>query len=216
MKKILIVDDDGEFRNYLMEVLKEEGYQIDSASSAKEAYALLNAVEFDIVLLDYLMPKQSGVDAISEIKRLRPKVKVIMVTAFASIEHAIDAIKRGATDYISKPFKIDNLLLTLRRVLEEAKFDEGMKKMDLDQTLSTLASPIRRNILKLLRDREETRLMEITRELGIEDHTKVVFHLKMLKEAGIIDQSKGKAYFLSKEGLRMIECLKTLEQYLTP
>jgi len=216
MKKILIVDDDGAFRNYLMEVLKEEGYQIDSASSAKEAYALLNAVEFDIVLLDYLMPKQSGVDAISEIKRLRPKVKVIMVTAFASIEHAIDAIKRGATDYISKPFKIDNLLLTIRRVLEEAKFDEGMKKMDLDQTLSTLASPIRRNILKLLRDREETRLMEITRELGIEDHTKVVFHLKMLKEAGIIDQSKGKAYFLSKEGLRMIECLKTLEQYLTP
>ena len=216
MKKILIVDDDGEFRNYLMEVLKEEGYQIDSASSAKEAYALLNAVEFDIVLLDYLMPKQSGVDAISEIKRLRPKVKVIMVTAFASIEHAIDAIKRGATDYISKPFKIDNLLLTIRRVLEEAKFDEGMKKMDLDQTLSTLASPIRRNILKLLRDREETRLMEITRELGIEDHTKVVFHLKILKEAGIIDQSKGKAYFLSKEGMRMIECLKTLEQYLTP
>ena len=216
MKKILIVDDDGEFRNYLMEVLKEEGYQIDSASSAKEAYALLNAVEFDIVLLDYLMPKQSGVDAISEIKRLRPKVKVIMVTAFASIEHAIDAIKRGATDYISKPFKIDNLLLTIRRVLEEAKFDEGMKKMDLDQTLSTLASPIRRNILKLLRDREETRLMEITRELGIEDHTKVVFHLKMLKEAGIIDQGKGKAYFLSKEGMRMIECLKTLEQYLTP
>jgi len=216
MKKILIVDDDREFRDHLIEVLKEEGYQIESASSAKEAYALLSAVEFDIVLLDYLMPKQSGVDAISEIKRLRPKVKVIMVTAFASIEHAIDAIKRGATDYISKPFKIDNLLLTLRRVLEEAKFDEGMKKMDLDQTLSTLASPIRRNILKLLRDREETRLMEITRELGIEDHTKVVFHLKMLKEAGIIDQGKGKAYFLSKEGMRMIECLKTLEQYLTP
>jgi len=216
MKKILIVDDDREFRDHLIEVLKEEGYQIESASSAKEAYALLSAVEFDIVLLDYLMPKQSGVDAISEIKRLRPKVKVIMVTAFASIEHAIDAIKRGATDYISKPFKIDNLLLTIRRVLEEAKFDEGMKKMDIDQTLSTLASPIRRNILKLLRDREETRLMEITRELGIEDHTKVVFHLKMLKEAGIIDQSKGKAYFLSKEGMRMIECLKTLEQYLTP
>ena len=216
MKKILIVDDDREFRDHLIEVLKEEGYQIESASSAKEAYALLSAVEFDIVLLDYLMPKQSGVDAISEIKRLRPKVKVIMVTAFASIEHAIDAIKRGATDYISKPFKIDNLLLTLRRVLEEAKFDEGMKKMDIDQTLSTLASPIRRNILKLLRDREETRLMEITRELGIEDHTKVVFHLKMLKEAGIIDQGKGKAYFLSKEGMRMIECLKTLEQYLTP
>jgi len=216
MKKILIVDDDGEFRNHLIGVLKEEGYQTESAASAKEAYALLKAVEFDIVLLDYLMPKQSGADALYEIKRLRPRIKIIMITAFASIEHAIDAIKRGATDYISKPFKIDYLLLTLRRVLEEAKFDGGMKKMDLDQTLSTLASPIRRNILKLLRDREDVRLMEITRELGIEDHTKVVFHLKMLKEAGVIDQDKGKAYFLSKEGMRMIECLKTLEQCLAP
>ncbi len=216
MKKILIVDDDGEFRNHLIEVLKEEGYQIDAASSAKEAFALLSTGEFDVVLLDYLMPKQSGVDALSEIKRLRPKIKVIMITAFASIEHAIEAIKRGANDYISKPFKIDHLLLTIRRVLEEAKFEEGMKKIDLDQTLSALASPIRRNILKLLRDREDMHLMEITRDLGIEDHTKVVFHLKMLKAAGVIDQGKGRAYFISKEGIRMIECLKTLEQYLTP
>src|SRR3989337_4319047 len=114
MKKILIVDDDGEFRNHLIEVLKEEGYQIDSASSAKEAYEKLSAVEFDIVLLDYLMPKQSGVDALHEIKRLRPKIKVIMVTAFASIEHRIEAIKRGATDHISNPFTIYNILLTIQ------------------------------------------------------------------------------------------------------
>jgi len=216
MKKILIVDDDREFRNHLIEVLKEEGYRMDSASSTKEAYEKLSAVEFDIVLLDYMMPKQSGIDAIYEIKRLRPKIKVIMITAFASIENAIDVIKKGASDYISKPFKIDNLLLAIRRVLEEAKFEEGVKKMDLDHTLGTLASPIRRNILKLLRDREDIHLMEITRDLGIEDHTKVVFHLKMLKEAGIIDQGKGRTYFLSKEGIRMIECLKTLERFLTP
>ena len=216
MKKILIVDDDREFRNHLIEVLKEEGYRMDSASSTKEAYEKLSAVEFDIVLLDYMMPKQSGIDAIYEIKRLRPKIKVIMITAFASIENAIDVIKKGASDYISKPFKIDNLLLAIRRVLEEAKFEEGVKKMDLDHTLGTLASPIRRNILKLLRDREDIHLMEITRDLGIEDHTKVVFHLKMLKEAGIIDQGKGGTYFLSKEGIRKIEGLKTLERFLTP
>jgi predicted transcriptional regulator len=58
--------------------------------------------------------------------------------------------------------------------------------------------------------------MEITRDLGIEDHTKVVFHLKMLKEADIMDQNQGRAYFLTKEGLRMIECLRILEQYLIP
>jgi DNA-binding response OmpR family regulator len=215
MKKILIVDDDGEFRRHLIEVLKEE-YQVDDASSATEAYEKLGTGDFDIVLLDYMMPKQNGIDALYEIKRLRPKTKVIMITAFASIENAIDVIKKGASDYISKPFKIDNLLLAIRQVLEEAKFEEGMKKLDIDRTLSALASPIRRNILKLLRGRGDIHLMEITRHLQIEDHTKVVFHLKMLKEADIIDQSKGRTYFLTKEGIRMTECLKTLEQYLIP
>ena len=216
MKKILIVDDDEEFRGHLVEFLSGAGYQPDCASSAIEACEKLSDQEFDIVLLDYMMPKKSGIDALFEIKRLRPKIKVIMITAFSSIENAIDAIKKGASDYISKPFKIDNLLLTIRRILEEAKFEEGMKELDMDRTLSTLANPIRRSILKLLRDRKDTHLMEITRELGIEDHTKVVFHLKMLKEAGIINQSRGRTYFLTQEGERMIECIKTLEQYLTP
>jgi len=216
MKKILIVDDDRELREHLAEVLKEGGYRTKSAASAEEAYEKLSSEDFDIVLLDYMMPKQSGIDALYQIKRLMPKTKVIMITAFASVENAIDAIKKGASDYISKPFKIDNLLLTIRRVLEEAKFEEGIKKLDIDRTLSTLANPIRRNILKLLRDREDIHLMEITRDLGIEDHTKVAFHLKMLKEADIIDQNQGRAYFLTKEGLRMIECLRILERYLIP
>jgi len=216
MKKILIVDDDAEFRGHLIEVLTGEGYQPDCAASAKEAGEKLISAEFDIVLLDYMMPKQNGIDALFEIKRLRPRIKVIMITAFSSIENAIDAIKKGASDYISKPFKIDNLLLTIRRILEEVKFEEKMKELDMDRTLSTLANPIRRSILKLLRNRENTHLMEITRDLGIEDHTKVVFHLKILKEAAIIDQSQGRTYFLTQEGEKMIECLKTIEQYLTP
>ncbi len=216
MKKILIVDDDTELKDHLAEVLREDGYQTQSASSAKEAYEKLSLEEFDIVLLDYMMPKKSGIDALIEIRGLRPKVKVVMITAFASIENAIEAVKKGASDYISKPFKIDNLLLTIRRVLEEAKFEEGIKKLDIDRTLSTLANPIRRNILKMLRDKDDIHLMQITRDLGIDDHTKVVFHLKMLKEANIIDQNRGRAYFLTKEGQRMIECLKTVEQYLRP
>lgn len=216
MKKILIVDDDMEFKEHLAEVLRGDGYQTQSASSAKEAYEKLSMEEFDIVLLDYMMPKKSGIDTLIEIRGLRPKAKVVMITAFASIENAIEAIKKGASDYISKPFKIDNLLLTIRRVLEEAKFEEGIKKLDIDRTLSTLANPIRRNILKMLRDRDDIHLMEITRDLGIDDHTKVVFHLKMLREADIIDQNQGRAYFLTKAGQRMIECLNTLEQYLRP
>jgi len=209
------VDDDAKFRRHLIEVLTGEGYHIDCASSAMEACALLDREEFDVVLLDYMMPKKSGIDALGEIRGLRPRAKVIMITAFASVENAVDAVKRGASDYIAKPFKIDHLLLTIRRVLEEARFEEGIKELDIDRTLSTLANPVRRNILKTLRDREDFHLMEITRDLGIEDHTKVIFHLKMLKEAGIIEQGRGRGYSLSKEGKRMLECLKTVEQHLT-
>lgn len=214
MKKILVVDDDAEFRSHVIDVLKGEGYQTDSASSAKEAIAKNEAQEFDVVLLDYMMPKKSGIDALLEMRKHRPKTKVIMITAFATVENAVDAIRKGASDYISKPFKILELLTTIRRVLEETKFEESIKKLDFDQALSSIASPIRRNILKLLHAREQMRLMEITRELGIEDHTKVVFHLKILKEAGILEQDDEKNYSLTKEGMKTLDCLKTIETML--
>jgi DNA-binding response OmpR family regulator len=214
MKKILIVDDDAELRANLIEVLKGAGYQAESAASAKEGVAMIEAQKFDIVLLDFMMPKMSGIDALLTMRRLRPTTKVIMITAFATIENAVDAVKKGASDYISKPFKIESLLTTIRRVLEEAKFETCKNNPDFDQTLSSLASPIRRNILKLLHAREKMRLMEITRELGIDDHTKTVFHLKILKEAGIIEQDNEKSYSLAKEGMKTLTCLQTLENHL--
>lgn len=214
MKKILIVDDDAEFRLNLTEVLTGAGHQTESAASAKEAIARSEAGEFDIILLDFMMPKMNGIDSLLTLKRVQPKAKVIMITAFATVENAVYAMKRGASDYISKPFKIEALLTTIRRVLEEAKFEASANNLDFDRTLSSLANPIRRNIIKLLHARENMRLMEITRELGIDDHTKVIFHLKLLKEAGIIEQDKGKSYCLAKEGTKTIDCLRMLENYL--
>lgn len=216
MKRILIVDDDREFRSNLSEVLKDAGYDADEAQSARQAIEKMGDNEFDVVLLDFMMPKMSGMDALLELRKIQPRTKVIMITAFATVENAVDAIKKGASDYISKPFKIDELLTTIRRVLEEARFEEGRKKLDFDDTLSSLGNPIRRNILRLLCTKEVMRLMEITRDLGIDDHTKVVFHLRILKEAGIIEQNSDKLYSLTKEGATTLNCLKTLENYLSP
>jgi DNA-binding response OmpR family regulator len=214
MKKILIVDDDAEFRLNLTEVLTGAGYQTESAASASEAIAKIEAQEFDVILLDFMMPKMNGIDSLLTLRRLRPNAKVIMITAFATVENAVDAMKRGASDYIAKPFKIEALLTTIRRVLEEAKFEACVNNLDFDRTLSSLANPIRRNIIKLLHARENMRLMEITRELGIDDHTKVIFHLKLLKEAGIVQQNNEKLYSLAKEGTKTIDCLRMLENYL--
>ena len=214
MKKILIVDDDAEFRSYLIDFLKEEGYETDSASTAMEALAKCGEREFNVVLLDFMMPGMSGIDALLELRKQHPRTKVIMITAFASIENAVDAIRRGASDYVSKPFKIQELLTTVRRVLEEAKFEESLKKLDFSQALNSMANPIRRNILRMLQTNGPLRLMEITRKLDIDDHTKVVFHLKILREAGIIEQDREKLYTLSKEGMKTLECLKAMEHLL--
>jgi len=215
MKKVLIVDDDAELRSTLSEILKGAGYHIDEASSGKEAIEKMASKDFDIALLDLMMPKMNGIETLTELKKITPKTKVIMITAFATVENAVDAIKKGASDYISKPFRIEELLTTIRRVIEEGRFEEGITKLDLDYTLSSLANPIRRNILRLLNSRKSMRLMELVRELGIDDHTKVVFHLKVLKESGIIEQDTDKSYSLTEEGERILSGLKILENYLS-
>ncbi|MCM0080882.1 response regulator [Geomonas sp. Red32] len=215
MKTILVVDDDAEIRGHLLDLLQGEGYGCESAGSVKEALAFCRQRDFDVILLDHLMPGGTGIDALAELRRALPKAKIIMITAFATVENAIEAIRKGAADYLSKPFKVPELLTTIRKVLEEAKFEDGIRCLAIDQTLSALASPIRRNILKLLHQGEQVRLMEITRALGIDDHTKVVFHLRILKEAGVIEQHEDKSYLLTREGLRVMDCLKTLEQILS-
>lgn len=215
MKKILIVDDDAELRANLSEILKGAGYYTDEAPTGKDAIAKATAEDFDIALLDLMMPRMSGIDVLTEIKKVRPGTKIIMITAFATVENAVDAIKKGASDYISKPFKIETLITTIRRVIEEARFEEGIKKLDFDYTLSSLSSSIRRDIIRLLNARTTMRFAKIVRELGIEEeHTKVAFHLKMLKEAGIIEQDKEKSYLLTKEGIKIMDCLKILESHI--
>ena len=213
MKKILIVDDDADLRITLSEILKEAGYYVDNASSGSEAIEKAATEAFDIVLLDVMMPEMNGIDVLKELRKIRPKTRVIMITAFATVKSAVDAIKRGASDYISKPFNIDELLAIIGQVLEEARFEEGIKKSDVEHALSALSNPLRRTILQLLYSGTNMRLKEITKELNMPyEHTKVVFHLKALKEAGLINQDKEKSYALTKEGEKALDLLNVFEK----
>ncbi len=216
MDKILIVDDDDELRENLSEILSSRGFQVEEASSGEDAIKKASTDQFDIVLLDLMMPGIGGMDVLTELRKVKPRTKVIMITAFATIDNAVEAIKKGASDYISKPFQIENLDVTIRRVLEESKFDVSAKNLGLDYTLSSLTNYIRREIIKLLHINKSLHLMKITRALEIEDHTKVVFHLKMLRESELIKQDKEKAYSLTKEGENALDCLKILEDHLSP
>jgi len=215
LNKILIVDDDVEYRENLKEILDNAGYFNDMAGSAKEAMEKLNEQQFDVILLDFMMPGIDGINALGKIKRINPNSKIIMITAFASIENAVTAIKKGASEYISKPFKIEALLLMIKQAIEELRFEGDIKKLNLEGTLSSLSNSIRREIIRMFQTSKKIRLMETVRKLKIEDHTKVVFHLRTLKEARIIKQDKKRTYLLTKEGKKVLECLKMLDNYLS-
>ena len=115
---ILIVDDERSMREFLAIYLKRSGYRVEAAPDASSARKALAAREFDVVITDLRMPDGSGLEVLSESKRLHPDTQVIVVTAFATAETAIAAMKAGAYDYLTKPFKVDEVGLVVERALE--------------------------------------------------------------------------------------------------
>jgi DNA-binding response OmpR family regulator/DNA-binding transcriptional ArsR family regulator len=121
-KKILVVDDEETARITLEALLKKEGYELAIAKNGKEAIEKIKSDNFDVALVDLVMPDMDGMFVLNEIKAKNPGTHVIMITGFGTIESAVEAMKVGATDYISKPFKKNEIENLVRRTLEEAKF----------------------------------------------------------------------------------------------
>src|SRR5581483_9033696 len=115
---ILVVDDEEIMREILEALLKGEGYSVRVASSGEEGVELAKNVPFDAAIVDVMMPGMDGMQTLEALKKLDEELAVIMVTAFASVENAITAMKRGALDYITKPFKNDEVLVIVRNALE--------------------------------------------------------------------------------------------------
>jgi len=117
----LIVDDDPVALDLLREVLSKEGYEVVSALSAEEAISQGIENIFDVIITDVRMGEKDGMDVLRSFKKTSPETAVIMITAFGSIDTAIEAIREGAFDYISKPFKLEEIKITVRRALEQRR-----------------------------------------------------------------------------------------------
>lgn len=115
--KILVVDDDSSIRNMLAIVLKKNGYQVTAVDSSEEALRCLKDRPFELIISDIKMPGISGIELLKKIKTITPEVPVIMITAFASANDAVEAMKLGAEDYITKPFNLDELKLIIEKSL---------------------------------------------------------------------------------------------------
>ena len=119
--KILIADDEPGIRRMIGILLEEEGYEVKAVENGSEAIDALHRFRPDLVLLDQQMPVLTGVETLEKIKLLNPNQIVIFITAFGSISLAVDAVKKGAYDFIEKPFDNDKLILTVKRAIEHCR-----------------------------------------------------------------------------------------------
>lgn len=212
---IYVVDDDHDLRESIAEILENNHYQVSSFENAESALQASKLVVPSLVIVDNMMPGMGGMAFIPLLKKEYPNVKIIMITAFSTVDNAVAAMKSGADDYIAKPFKRDELLVAVRRSLEELKFEKQMIGPGMDEALSCLSNQIRRDILIALSQKGDMRFMDITRHLEISDHTKVNFHLKNLKTNNLVSQKRDKFYRLTPQGEKIVDGLALLSKKIS-
>jgi two-component system response regulator HydG len=122
--KILVVDDEPSHRKMLEAVLSSEGYGIVQAADGSEAVAAVEKEYFDLILMDIRMQKTGGIEALKSIREISPGIPVIMMTAYASVDTAVAALKSGAFDYLTKPLDIDELKIMLAKALRHHRLEE--------------------------------------------------------------------------------------------
>jgi signal transduction histidine kinase len=127
--KILIAEDEVGIRTALTILLEEEGYQVSTAKDGNEAMDVVRGKEIDLVVSDIRMPGMSGLQFLEEVRKLPYGPEIILITAFGSVETAIQAMKKGARDFLLKPFSNDLMKMTVRRVLEMRELSEENKKL---------------------------------------------------------------------------------------
>jgi len=135
-RHILVVDDEPLVRNSLSELLKLSGYAVSSVSGGKEALALLKDYNADIVITDIKMPEMNGIQLLKQIKNQSPDTAVILITSYGSIDNAVDAIKEGAYDYITKPIVDAEIKLVIERLFKQRRLQEENIKLKEQLSIS--------------------------------------------------------------------------------
>lgn len=154
--RILVVDDEKAIRDMLADFLDSEGFAVSTAPDGAGAVSELSKAHYDLVLSDLKMPKMGGIALLEEVNKIAPDTVTVIMTGFGTVETAIDAMKRGAYDYVLKPFKMDEVTLVIRRGIEKRRMEaENMRlreavslykvseaisaSLSLDQVLETVA-----------------------------------------------------------------------------
>lgn len=182
MHRILVVDDEQGVRDLLSYELPSEGYQVAIAANGEEALETLRTAKFDLVICDISMPKMGGLEVLKAVKQIDPDIEVIMITAYGTIEVAVESIKEGAYDFIQKPFNLDEIFAVVDKALQKKELKEivavyeASKAIFASIKLDPLLSIIVEYVLKILKaDDASIMLMEdggrlkVAASLGVQE-----------------------------------------------
>lgn len=166
--RILVVDDEDSMRDFMTIMLSKEGYEVLQAASGPDALGQIKKSPPDIVITDMMMPEMTGLELMTKAREVHGDLSFIVMTAFASVDSAIEAMKKGAYDYITKPFKVDEIKLTIRKVLEKEQISRENRV--LKQELS------RKHSLEAFigNDRKIMKMKEIVQRLAKTDSTALI------------------------------------------
>jgi DNA-binding NtrC family response regulator len=135
--RIIIVDDDEGIRETLAAILQEEGYQIDTAESGKEAIEKTNAKFYNLALIDIRLPDIEGIDLLKEIKETVPKIRKIIITGYPTLQNAIEAVNSGADAYVLKPFDMEKVLKIIKVELEKQRDEKKYSQEKVTEFIET-------------------------------------------------------------------------------
>ena len=127
--RVLVVDDESSARSALSELLREEGYEVQSAADGYKALGRIDGWEPDVVITDVKMPALGGLELMTKLRERIPDIAVVVMTAYGSVEGAVEAMHLGADDYLSKPVHLPQLLVVLRRVLAHRALQQEARSL---------------------------------------------------------------------------------------
>jgi DNA-binding NarL/FixJ family response regulator len=172
MQKILIVDDEKDFRAIVKEILIDEEFSAAEASNGLNAIEIFKNNSFDVVLLDLRMPQMDGIKTMQKLKKIDSHVPIIILTAFGDIPTAVEAVKQGAYDFITKPPEFDKLISIIKRAVEVRR-----PKMEAIKRGSPVLTNREKEVLRWLKEGKSS--WDISKILRISRYT-VDFHIKNL------------------------------------
>ncbi len=136
--RILLVDDEEEFVQALSERLKIRDYDVTTSLTGEDAIEKVKHYNFDVVILDVLMPRMDGIEALKKIKRIKPLTEVIMLTGNATVETAIEGMKLGANDYLMKPCETEDLVLKINRAYDKkTEHEDRIREAKVKEIMSS-------------------------------------------------------------------------------